>query len=286
MGVWVLLNFPDPFVTHASTSLRRSKADFLLKTLTALRAFFSNRIEPEVFPACAPTNAVQIIGDIHGCYDALQKLVSNLSADTQVVCVGDYIDRGDRSSDVLNYLMDRTLSDDRWVCLRGNHEEMIIDFLNDPEHAGRRWLRNGGLQTLMSYGVKSVNETSDDDAMRAARDALRAGFRDGLEDWLRRLPLSWTNGNLWVLHAAADPKRAMTDQNPSTLLWGNSDSMKIRRRDGIWVAHGHTVVDAPHATAGRIAVDTGAYFTGILTAAVCAPSGAIDFIDNRTAARS
>ncbi|MBT0958249.1 serine/threonine protein phosphatase [Alphaproteobacteria bacterium KMM 3653] len=230
---------------------------------------------------CQPEVPVQIIGDLHGCIDALDGLSNALDPDIQVVCVGDYVDRGEASAQVLSALMAKTSQASLpWVCLRGNHEEMLINFMDDPAQNGRRWLRHGGLQTLASFRVSGVTETSGETALRAARDALRSAMPDGMEGWLRRLPLTWNSGNLWVVHAAADPEREMTDQEPETLVWGDSAFLRAPRSDGNWVAHGHTVVDVPSAAEGRIAVDTGAYFTGNLTAALCKPDGNISFLRN------
>ena len=198
-----------------------------------------------------------------------------------IVTVGDYIDRGDYSADVLAFLMAKASAmPNQWVCLRGNHEEMMLDFLDDPERYGRQWLKHGGLQTLASFRVYGVTHNSDKAAMLEARDTLRTQMPDHLELWLRSLPLSWHSGNLWVVHAAADPKRAMQEQKPSTLTWGTRDFFKVPRRDGIWVAHGHTVIETPCAENGRIGIDTGAYYTGTLTAARCSPSGKIAFTSN------
>ncbi len=228
---------------------------------------------------CQPDVPVQIIGDIHGQIADLTTLVEKLDATRLIVTVGDYIDRGDASAQVLAFLMDKTANHpDGWICLRGNHEDMMLAFLQDPERYGQRWLRHGGLQTLASFKVSGVSETSDSATLIRARDALRANMPDGLEDWLRELPLIWHSGNLWVVHAAADPKRGVHAQDPSTLVWGGGDFLTQPRQDGIWVAHGHTVVKTPGAQGGRIALDTGAYFSRVLTAACCDPSGDVTFI--------
>jgi len=237
------------------------------------------------FQPCAPESPVQIIGDIHGRHDAFTELVERLDPDKPIVTVGDYIDRGDQSAQVLTHCMEANENDrDQFICLLGNHEQMLLNFLENPAQESVRWLRQGGLQTLASFGVSGATPTLSNDAAVAVRDALRQKMPAGMEEWLRLLPSSWNSGNLWVVHAAADPQVDMAQQSPETLVWGHKDFLRTVRNDGEWVAHGHTIVDTPIAASGRIAVDTGAYFTGVLTAAICHPDRDIAFINNRALA--
>jgi serine/threonine protein phosphatase 1 len=228
------------------------------------------RISGPAFDApLAPEQPLAVIGDVHGRDDLLGRLLGRLSEeapDHVVVLVGDLVDRGDESAQVLRRIEARP----DLLCLRGNHEEMCLNFLEEPVRAGPGWLLNGGLQTLASYGVGVVGPTRPE-ALLGARDALRLAMGDGLIDWLRSRPLSWRSGNVVVTHAGADPLRPIADQEPRDLLWGNSRFGKVPRADGIWIVHGHRIQPEAHATDGRIAVDTGAYATGRLTAALIAP---------------
>ncbi|MEQ8903294.1 MAG: metallophosphoesterase [Roseovarius sp.] len=204
------------------------------------------------------------IGDIHGRADLLETLLARLEPDLQVICVGDYIDRGDRSADVLRILQ----SSSDIICLKGNHEEMLLNFLEQPETYGRRWFRNGGLQTMASFGIAGLTETSPDDRLRTARDALVKAMGGPLIDWLDGLQSGWRVGNLAVVHAGADPALPLDSQPGHVLRWGHPDFMTSPRRDGIWIIHGHTIVSAPVIDQGRVAIDTGAYASGRLTAAI------------------
>lgn len=217
-----------------------------------------------------PSAPVCVIGDVHGRHDLLVRIllqVEGMLADGggQVVLVGDYIDRGEESAAVIDHLMGRP----ELVCLMGNHEAMCLAFLDDPLGNGARWLRNGGLQTLASYGVgfDSGGAPSADGLVRL-RDALALAMGDARIDWMRGLPLIWQSGNLVVTHAGADPGLPIEAQEARSLLWGHEGFARQARTDGLWIAHGHVIVDAPLAAAGRIAVDTGAYATGRLTAAL------------------
>ena len=231
--------------------------------------FLSRLFQRPPAPFTAPlevADPVALIGDIHGCDRLLNRLLDKLAAapiPLRIICVGDYMDRGDGSAAVINTLIQR--SDIH--CLKGNHEAMCLSFLDDPEKHGSRWLRYGGLQTLASYGVSGPVPGSDRTLQRV-RDDLALAMGDVQIDWLRALALTWQTGNLLVTHAGGNPAQAVDDQNSQDLLWGHPDFMTTTRTDGQWVAFGHVIQDEPNIAEGRIALDTGAYATGVLTAAV------------------
>uniref|UniRef100_UPI003D6A38AB metallophosphoesterase n=1 Tax=Planktotalea sp. TaxID=2029877 RepID=UPI003D6A38AB len=200
------------------------------------------------------------IGDIHGRLDLLSKLLSE-APKVQIVLVGDYVDRGDDSAGVLRLLSTRP----DLICLSGNHEELMLKFIDAPQTHGSHWLRYGGLQTLASYGIAGMTETSSPEAMSEARDALLSAMGEDMLNWLRARPTHWQSGNVAVVHAGADPKIPVTEQSYRTLHWGHPDFRKSPRNDGVLVVHGHTIVDAPQNTNGRISIDTGAYATGRLS---------------------
>lgn len=227
--------------------------------------------------AICPEGSFYAIGDVHGRDDLLGRLLSSLDPALPVVCVGDYVDRGEESAAVL-----RRLSQSSYTCLMGNHEEMLLRFLDDAEAEGRRWLQNGGLQTLASYGISGVTPLSTPEALRTAAMDLKTAMGDDLIAWLRERPQWFRNGNVFVVHAGADPARPIAEQSRS-LTWGHPSFQTSPRRDGLWIVHGHTIVEAANAKSGRIAIDTGAYATGRLTAARI-DVGAVTFAD--TAASS
>ena len=228
-------------------------------------------LRPKLNSAPHPDQAIIVIGDIHGRADLLDQLIDRLSVDYcgnhTLVFAGDYIDRGEDSAAVLAVV--QGLQHTRWpgevICLKGNHEVMMLDFIDNPERRGAFWLQNGGSYTLASFGIHTPGFTPD--ALVQARDALCDAMGVQTEAWLRALPLSYLSGNVLVAHAGADPHAPLDRQQETHLIWGHPDFFKAQRRDGVWVAHGHTIVEAPSARDGRISVDTGAYATHRLTAA-------------------
>ena len=233
--------------------------------------------ENDAVPVLAPTTEVAVIGDIHGRLDLLGSLLKKLDAKypyTKRVFVGDYIDRGPDSRGVLAQL--KALGDGA-ICLMGNHEAMMLGFIDAPSSQGKRWLRNGGIETLRSFGI-SVSDDPGEDSFERLQAALKAELGREKLEWLQSLKLWWQSGNLVVTHAGPDPMVSMSDQENDAFLWGHPRFLRDRRTDDIWVAHGHWIQDRANVKNARIAVDTGAFHSGRLSAAVIATDGTITFI--------
>jgi serine/threonine protein phosphatase 1 len=226
-----------------------------------------------VFDPVKPDTSFCVIGDVHGCIDLLTSLVESLPKDMSMICVGDLIDRGEHSKDVLDYLFEN----DRIKPLMGNHEQLMLNFLKSPEKHGRRWLRYGGLQTLASFGIAGVKESSCDKELVRARDHLFEAMGEPMVTWLASFECFAWSGNVVAVHAGADPYIPLEDHDPDTFIWGHPEFSKVPRTDRTWIVHGHAIVDAPTMHEGRISIDTGAYATGKLSAAVVTPTG-VDFI--------
>jgi serine/threonine protein phosphatase 1 len=223
-----------------------------------------------------PETSFYAIGDVHGCDTLLGRLLDKLAEaahpEAKLVCLGDYVDRGEQSAQVLHRLNRLFVeASGRMICLKGNHEQMMLDFLDHPEDFGSRWLRHGGLQTMASFGLPFVRQGATQAELIESRDRLRERLGPELEIWLRELPLWWATGNIFVVHAAADPMLPVMGQAPQTMLWGHPDFERMPRQDDIWVVHGHTIVEEAAPNQGRIPVDTGAYATGRLSAVLVEP---------------
>ncbi|MHA1108207.1 MAG: metallophosphoesterase family protein [Alphaproteobacteria bacterium] len=243
------------------------------------------RARPAPFPA--PTHAegvIYAVGDVHGRHDLLARLLDRIFEDAaayettpKIVFLGDYIDRGEHAREAIDMLIELAQRPDaETVFLMGNHEQMLLRFLRDPS-SGSSWLRYGGLQTLMSYGVGGIG------SLHAESEAVRLGgaLAEALGPhlgFIEKLRVSYRSGNLLFTHAGADPALPADEQEIATLLWGCEGFRTTDRDDGVWVVHGHFVVEGPTAERGRIAIDTGAYFSGRLTAARIA-GGEVVFLE-------
>lgn len=217
-----------------------------------------------------------VIGDIHGRMDLLAKLSDQIVADAEsrpgmtdarIIYVGDYVDRGDQSAQVLAHLFDlSTAQPDRHICLMGNHERMMLDALERPAEKGGRWMRYGGMQTLASFGIRGIHERMEPQDLEQVMAELEQAMPAGLHDWLLALPRIHQSGNVVVVHAALNPGKALEEQSERSQLWGNPDFFKRPHKDGLWVVHGHTIMDQAVIADGRMSIDTGGYATGRLTA--------------------
>jgi serine/threonine protein phosphatase 1 len=197
------------------------------------------------------------VGDIHGCLAKLIALVELCRADagnhrTKFVFLGDYIDRGPNSRGVIEYL--RTLQQakpDLVTCLMGNHEDMLLAAADDSDWE-ERWLRNGGLQTLQSYGVA--------DASRIPKVHI---------NWLRALPQFHDDGQRFFVHAGVHPDRPVDQQDEHDLLWIREPFLSSGKDFGRLIVHGHTPLPTgiPDIHSHRVNLDTAAVYGGPLTAA-------------------
>jgi len=239
----------------------------------------------------APDSPHFIVGDLHGMLDLLEHILEQIDhvigsldlPDPKLVFVGDYIDRGPSSAGVLKRLHELSREFPQNVtCILGNHEQMMLDFIEAPSARHARWYRNGAAQTLASYGIQLPAEAEWAATANAVAMALRSQLGDTMEDWLRALPTSQKSGNLTITHAGTDPGRDIGDQSPRVLLWGHPEFLTRVRTDGQWVAHGHTIMETAVCAEGRISIDTGAYATGCLTAAAVLPDGTVEFLQTTT----
>ncbi|MBW7922112.1 MAG: metallophosphoesterase [Rubellimicrobium sp.] len=227
--------------------------------MPALLPAFLARLFRRAPPLAAPDpgQVVSVVGDVHGALEKLDSLLPRLPG--QVILLGDLIDRGDHSAAVLDLAAGAGI-----VTLMGNHEAMLLGFLDAPEAEGPRWLRNGGLQTLASLDVRGDLSPA---GLPVLRDRLALALGEDRIAWLRARPRFWHGGNVLVAHAGADPALPPEMQDDA-LIWGHPDCGRKARRDGLWVVQGHVTVPEPRIARGVIMVDTGAWSGGPLTAVV------------------
>jgi len=200
------------------------------------------------------------IGDVHGCFDKLRSLLSScerLSAGrvAHYVLLGDYIDRGPDSRKVVEFLMMQQADfGGRFSCLRGNHEQMLIDAAaNDrSDRALVNWFGNGGEETLESYEI--------DDPSELPPSHLK---------WLTALPLTVTEPDRLFVHAGLRPGIALGEQLSADLIDIREPFLSCDEIHDLFVVHGHTPTKSrrPDLRINRLNLDTGACFGGPLTAA-------------------
>lgn len=216
---------------------------------------------------------IYAIGDVHGRADLLDRLLSRIDAHTVAnpiarpvhLLVGDYIDRGPGSREVLDLLIDCAQGREV-VFLRGNHDNFIGDFLKNPATL-QDWSKIGGLETLMSYGLKpSINA---DAAMQIElAKALEHALPQAHRTFLGGLISSFTCGGYFFAHAGVRPGIPLKKQRDDDLLWIRDEFLLYEEDFGKIVVHGHTPVRELDIRPNRINIDTGAYVTGRLTCLV------------------
>jgi serine/threonine protein phosphatase 1 len=231
----------------------------------------SGKAAPRSTPA---DTVVYAIGDIHGRLDKLLALEGMIEIDATtrqakrrvLVYLGDYVDRGPDSQGVIEHLALSRMAGFEIVHLIGNHERLMLDFLNDAEQSGP-WFANGGLPTLASYGLPAGDrkELSQSDILRL-QDGLRSLLPARHRTFLRNLRNVHREGDFVFVHAGIRPGVALDAQKEEDLLWIRQPFLNSTADHGFVVVHGHTITEDPEFKPNRIGIDTGAYDSGILTA--------------------
>ena len=218
---------------------------------------------------------VYAIGDIHGRLDPLVRLVAMVRTDAAragaercvVVFLGDYVDRGLESRQVIDYLLAGPGSNFETVYLKGNHEALALAFLDDPV-AGRQWLAAGGQATLVSYGISAPPVPRSDRFLRSLARAFDAALPPSHRAFLNGLATRHVEGDYAFAHAGIRPGTPLAAQREDDLLWSGAEFTNDTRDHGKVIVHGHSMAHEPVVRDNRIGIDTGAYATGRLTCLV------------------
>lgn len=240
--------------------------------LASLRQMFRGR------PAAQPRHSVPegsryyVIGDVHGRLDLFEALIEAVEADdraspparTTVVLLGDLVDRGPDSAGVVERAL-RWQAERRVVLLAGNHEEMFLDSFEDTGVL-RHFLRHGGRQTVLSYGIprEDYDSATYEELQRGMREAVPAAhiaFLASARDHLEA-------GDYLFVHAGIAPEVPLAEQERHHLRWIREPFLDHAAPHSHLVVHGHTITDGIDARSNRIGIDTGAYRSGKLTALV------------------
>jgi serine/threonine protein phosphatase 1 len=193
------------------------------------------------------------IGDIHGCFDKLQALMDKIDIDLEtdtLVFIGDYIDRGKHSFEVVQYLIDLKKRSENVIFLKGNHEEMLEKYLSGLDKL--TYLVNGGQQALDSY----MRNCSQPEGSQIPREHL---------DFIGSLRLNYHTDDYIFVHAGLKKKIPLEMQKPEDMLWIRSKFIKSDYNFGKQVVFGHTPLQEPLVQPNKIGIDTGAVYGGKLT---------------------
>ncbi|MEJ0058323.1 MAG: metallophosphoesterase [Terricaulis sp.] len=228
------------------------------------------------------------VGDIHGRADLLENLFTQMEQDSAhsnetplVVFAGDYIDRGPDSRKVIDLLLSGRPYGFERRFLMGNHERMLLDCYDEPAKA-RRWLNHGGFNTMRSYGVRPPSMGAAAEVLVEALGLLRDRMSAEHQAFLRRLERYVEAGDYLFVHAGVDPSKPLAQQTDADLFWIRKGFLDCGRQLSHRVVHGHTPVRAAGLEGSRLAIDTGAYATGVLTAARLEGAG-VSFLTARDA---
>ena len=220
---------------------------------------------------------VYAVGDIHGCYELMKDMLANLAADSAaradgrrpiVVFLGDYVDRGPQSARVLDALVWLQRRADLEIhYLKGNHEQALLEFLDAPERGGP-WMSYGGAETLQAYGLVPPEPEAPAEAFLAARDELLERMPASHLKLLIGLETMVTIGDYAFVHAGVRPGTPLNAQAENDLLWIRRGFVDQPGPFEKVIVHGHTwLSEQPQLSEHRLGLDTGAYATGVLTAA-------------------
>jgi serine/threonine protein phosphatase 1 len=213
------------------------------------------------------------VGDIHGRDDLLDRLSDQIAADLVgadcdhflTVFLGDYVDRGPNSAAVIERLSSGSFPTPI-VMLRGNHEEMLLHFLEDDVTL-ETWRLNGGIETLHSYKV-NVQRILRGQDYKLAQQEFASELGDRHLQCLKKTQFQFEFGDYFFCHAGIRPGVALDRQRDKDLMWIRDEFLTSAVNFGKIIVHGHTPVPVPDVRANRINIDTGAFATNRLTCLV------------------
>ena len=226
-------------------------------------------------PRLGPGRRIYAIGDVHGHVDLLERAFGAIDRDLAerpiasalVVLLGDLVDRGPWSKAVIDAVLARRRGPDRDIlCLKGNHEAMLLAFLDDASTFDD-WREVGGYQTLLSYGQqrRPIVTSADREDLR---ERLLELFPPEHGAFLAALPSYWIEGDFLFVHAGLKPGVPIELQDPIDLLWIREEFLESTLDHGYHVVHGHTPMPDIEHRANRTNIDIGAYATGRLACLV------------------
>lgn len=212
------------------------------------------------------------VGDVHGRLDLLDEILGKIEADiaaravakTSIVFLGDLIDRGPQSAQVVERLRLYASEGVRMLYIAGNHEEAMLRVLGGDMALLGDWLKFGGAECVQSYGIDPdrLEHASAAEALALIRNVVPQDHVDFLQSFADTVSF----GSYLFVHAGIRPGIRLAEQSQQDLRWIRGEFLDYRRDHGFVVVHGHTIMAQVDERPNRIGIDTGAYRTGILTA--------------------
>lgn len=228
------------------------------------------------FPNSRPSgprgHRAYVIGDVHGCLDLLNRLLERIEAEiargpkrkTSIVFLGDLIDRGEASAQVIERLRTYSPPGAATHFIMGNHEEVMLRLVAGEAELLPSWLRFGGAETLRSYGIDPAGLAS------GPPESISSGLQRAIPAehvaFLKSFADSVSFGGYLFVHAGIRPGIDLSEQSQTDLRWIREPFLSDASDYGFVVVHGHTISNEVEITANRIGIDTGAYCTGTLSA--------------------
>ncbi len=215
---------------------------------------------------------VYAIGDVHGCLDELLALEDAIVRDAAtlpgrklIIMLGDYVDRGPASAQVLDHLAAHPPMGLERICLAGNHELAMLDYLEGRSSLAA-WLRMGAESTLQSYGIDHRRLVEIFRDQQQVDDAIRRSISPAHFALLRSMPVLVETARYIFVHAGVRPEVPLDKQTDEDLVFIRSAFFERAHLLSRYVVHGHTPVEQAGREGMRVNLDTGAFFSGRLTA--------------------
>ncbi len=223
-------------------------------------------------PATPANHRLYAVGDIHGRIDLLNRLLAMIEADAtahphkekKLIFLGDYVDRGIDSRAVIERLTQGFAEGLTPIFLRGNHDDMMMDYLKGRMAVAPAWLNLGGVATLASYGLHAFAGHAKSETKEFAKtfaEKVPEHHRAFLDNTVYHV----SYGDYYFVHAGVKPGVKLDKQKPEDQMWIRGEFLFSTQDFGKMIVHGHTIKPEPEVKPNRIGIDTGAFATGRLT---------------------
>jgi serine/threonine protein phosphatase 1 len=241
-----------------------------------IHGFLKSIQSPKAKPSVPDGVRLFVIGDIHGRHDLLAilsnkidtKIAHTPAARNILIFLGDYIDRGVHSKEVIEHIIAlKNRRDIEVIALKGNHEDRLLVFLENSA-TGASWFRFGGEAAVLSYGIKPATKEASPSYFTDIQTRLKAAMPQTHLEFLSNLPVTAECGDYFFVHAGVNPAYPLNRQNEADLIWIRETFLSSQKDFGKIIVHGHSIQFDVEFKPNRIGIDTGAYATGKLTCLV------------------